>query len=358
MSAETTDINVPVSPVAGSGTVSMEQRLATPAPKSNGSPAPITQPKEPQQITEALTPRPAVSGDNPTFQRFNAGVTDPLAGVTIKEVLIKADAYFVYLDEELILRWHWNSTLDPNVAAPIFNRASELQAKSEFMRQARRIRDLASARRLIGEGLVILFSAQNQVYANAALDTAEKFITQIGTETSRGWYFGPFFVFFALSIVAGLILYLHGHLGYATLPFVCCLAGGIGAFISTAIGNERIPCAPTAGLLLHLLEALLRYTIGFAAGLLMWLATSGNIVAGFLNLPSYSTGSIASPLQGNPLPASVYALVAITMLAGASERLLPSLIGKFDDSTKDPDAVKSPEIAKPKPEATDDSAVK
>jgi hypothetical protein len=178
-----------------------------------------------------------------------------------------------------------------------------------------------------------MFCTENPVYANAALDTAEKFISQVGRETSRGWYFVPFFIFFAVSVLIGLILYRHGHMRITTLPLVCSLGGGIGAFISTAIGNERIPCAPSAGRLLHLLEALLRYTVGFAAGLLVWLATSGNLAAGIVGLAS---SSAASPWPGNHLPASVYALIAMALLAGTSERLLPSLMARFDDSVKGP----------------------
>jgi hypothetical protein len=176
-----------------------------------------------------------------------------------------------------------------------------------------------------------MFCTGSPVYANAALDTAEKFISQVGRETSRGWYFGPFFVFFAISVLIGLLLYRHGHMRITTLPLVCCLGGGIGAFVSTAIGNERIPCAPSAGRFLHLLEALLRYTVGFAAGLLVWLATSGNLAVGFLNL---ANSPAAGPWPGNHLPASVYALIAVALLAGTSERLLPSLMAKFDDSIK------------------------
>jgi hypothetical protein len=353
MSAENTDLNVTVIPKDGSGASAAEQPIKTPSPQPTAVTAPTPQPKESPQKLEAPAPQVAGSVDKTWFQNSKAGDTDPQVGVTIKEVLIKADTYFVYIDQDLILRWHWNTAIDPNVAAPIFNRATELQAKSEFLRQTRRQRDLTSARRLIGEGLVIMFSTQNQAYANDALDTAEKFITQVGTEISRGWYFGPFFIFFAISVICGLILYRHGHMGIATLPLVCCLAGGIGAFISTAIGNERIPCAPTAGRFLHLLEALLRYTIGFAAGLLVWLATSGNVVVGFLNLTTNSAVASTKPWPGTDLPPSVYALVAVTMLAGASERLLPSLIGKFDDSTKDSDAGPTPVNGAPKSEAAD-----
>jgi hypothetical protein len=265
------------------------------------------------------------------FQDFKAGGTDPLVGTTIKEVLIKTGDFIVYIDEDLILHWHSNAAMDPNCAASVFNRASELQAKSEFLRQTLRRRDLMSVRRLIGEGVVVMFCTESPVYANAALDTAEKFISQIGRETSRGWYFGPFFIFFAVSVLIGLILYHHGRMRVTTLPLVCSLGGGIGAFISTAIGNERIPCAPSAGRLLHLLEALLRYTVGFAAGLLVWLATSGNLAVGFLNL---ANSPAASLWPGNYLPAGVYALIAVALLAGTSERLLPSLMARFDDSIK------------------------
>jgi len=117
-----------------------------------------------------------------------------------------------------------------------------------------------------------------------------------------------------------------------TLPLVCSLAGGVGAFISTAIGNQRIPCAPSAGWILHFLEALLRYTIGFAAGLLVWLATAGNIAIGFLN---FASNPATSPSAADHLPTSIYALITVALLAGTSERLLPSLIARFDDSTKE-----------------------
>jgi hypothetical protein len=332
MSDENSDLNQVVPAVDGAAAIASQHPAETVAPQPAVLPR-FTQQEESAQHPEEAEKQPGKP--KASYQDFNANDTDPGVNVKIKEILIQADNYFVYIDQDLILRWHWNTAIDPNVAAPIFNRACELQAKSEFLRQTRRERDLTSARRLIGEGLVIMFSTRNQQYANAALDTAEKFITQIGTETSRGWYFGPFFILFAVSVITGLILYRQGHMAITTLPLVCCLAGGIGAFISSAIGNERIPCAPTAGRLLHILEALLRYTIGFAAGLLVWLATSGNILVGFLNLGSNSAAASANPWPGSSLPTSVYALVAVTMLAGASERLLPSLIGKFDDSIKE-----------------------
>ena len=335
-------------PVDGQRATESTPSSEGPIPQPTVAQAPAPQQKEPDDKPSEPSP-PGASFAKPFYQDFKAGDTDPLVDVVIKEVLIRTDAYIVYIDRDFVLHWHWNETVDSNRAAPIFNRASELQAKSEFLRQTRRSRDLINARRLIGEGLVVMFSTKDQTYANAALDTAEKFITQIGRETSRGWYFVPFFIFFAVSVVIGLILYRHGQMRITTLPLVCSLAGGIGAFISTAIGNERIPCAPSAGRSLHLLEALLRYTIGFAAGLFVWLAVSGNIAVGFLNLGNSSTNPATNPWSHNGLPASIYALMAVTILAGASERLFPSFIAKFDDSTKSADTPQTAKSEAPEP---------
>jgi hypothetical protein len=344
-----TELDVTAQAVDGRAAVAATPLIETPTNQPTASPTPAPQPKESAPRSDEPATQPIAQVDKTSYHSFKAGDTDPLVGVVIKEVMIKSETFLVYIDQDLILRWHWNTTLDANRAAPIFNRAGELQAKSEFLRQTRRTRDLISARRLIGEGLVVMFCTQNPVYANAALDTAEKFLTQIGIETSRGWYFGPFFAFFAVSVVTGLILYRHGQMRITTLPLICSLAGGIGAFVSSAIGNDRIPCAPTAGRLLHFLEALLRYTVGFAAGLLVWLATSGNIAVGFLNLANGPASPNAYPWPGNNLPASIYALIAVTILAGASERLLPSLIAKFDDSTKATETPQSTKTDTPKP---------
>lgn len=317
-------------------------RREAPASQPDALLRPAPQSEEPKPQPQEAASQPMTPSDNASFQDFKAGDTDPLVGLKIKEVLAKTESFIVYIAKDFSLHSHWNAVPDANSAAPILNRAGELQAKSEFLRQTFVKRNLLNARRLIGQGLVLMFCTKNLTYGNAALDTAEKFITQRGRETSRGWYFGPFFLLFAASVATGLILFFKGQVQDTTIPLVCCLAGGIGAFISTAIGNERIPCAPSAGWILHLLEALLRYTIGFAAGLLVWLATAGNIAIGFLNLAK--------------APSNTYALIAFALLAGTSERLLPSLIAKFDDSTKGTTGAQTTETETPEPNPTGKSS--
>jgi hypothetical protein len=173
--------------------------------------------------------------------------------------------------------------------------------------------------RLIGEGVAELFSTKNNAYADAALDTAEKFITQGSREVSRGWYFGPFLGFFLVSSATLVLLYAwDSSLAKATL-LACTIAGGMGAFISRALASDSVPIAATAGRRLHLIEAVLRWCIGLTAGMAVWLLVSGNIAGSFLN----GTGTEKM---------NTFALIAIALLAGASERLLPSLIQRFDNS--------------------------
>lgn len=265
----------------------------------------------------AAITRPMLSSTGPGYTRFKAGDMDPQMGVNIREILFVNESCIVYVDEHFSLQWYWNIKLKPD-SAGVFKRAAELEARAQFLRHRRNQEDLPSAVRLIGEGVVELFSTQDTAYANAALDTADKFISQRSSEVSRGWYFGPFLGFFLASTVALLLLYaLDPSLTKATI-LACTIAGGMGAFISRALDSGSTPIAATAGRTLHWIEAILRWCIGLTAGLAVWLLVAGNIAGSFLN----GVGS----------DKNTFALIAIALLAGASERLLPSLIKSFDDS--------------------------
>lgn len=242
----------------------------------------------------------------------------PEMGVKIKEILFRNESCLVHVDEHLTLQWYWDFALKRD-SASIFKRAAELEARAQFLRDRRRQDDLLSAVRLVGEGITELFSTRDSAYANAALDTADKFISQRSSEVSRGWYFGPFLVFFLISIVVLLLLHAWDPALTKATILECTIAGGMGAFISWALASGDIPIAATAGRTLHWIEALLRWCIGLTGGLAVRLLMTGNIAASFLNgTENEKTNS--------------FALVAIALLGGASERLLPSLIRSFDDS--------------------------
>jgi hypothetical protein len=273
------------------------------------------------------------------FASLSVGMTDPIFGVKIKEILLVTDHSIVYIDHLFSLQWHCCSdTLTAKVAAPIFNRAGDLEAKAQFLRHVKKPRedhkkspeeeekslegltiprDLLSALRLIGQGVVELFSTKDPNYANAALDTADKFITQRAREISRRWYFSPFLGFFTISALVVLVSYIFDPSMAKKLAIVCTFAGGLGSFISRALDNQNTPISATAGRTLHWIEATLRWCTGLTAGLLVWLLVTGNIAGSFLNTNAAQ---------------NTFAIIAIAILAGASERLLPSLIRNFDES--------------------------
>jgi hypothetical protein len=258
------------------------------------------------------------------YLSFKVGELDPSMGVKIKEILLRTESCIVYIDEKFTLQWYWDFPLNAETGAKIFNRAGDLEARIQFLRGKKDQEDnLLSALRLIGEGVVELFTTKGVVYADAALDTADKFVTQRAREASRRWYFIPFLIFFAASSLVILISYIDDPTMTKQIAIICTFAGGLGSFISRALDNDNTPISATAGRMLHWIEATLRWCIGLTAGLIVWLLVTGKVAASFLNS---SDGQ------------NTFGLVAIALLAGASERLLPSLIQTFDDSIKSKDS--------------------
>jgi len=273
---------------------------------------------------------PVKQVETPYTQTLKEGDRDPFQGVLIKSILYATETFIVYLDSEIFVRW-WSTWVEaPDFFATIRNRVGHLEARSEFLRRVHPKRDLITVRTLIGEGMIQLFLTKDQAKANAMLDIAEIFIKQRGAELSRLWYFLPFSIL-GISLTLLFVCLLANHLLAKMLPLACSIAGGIGAFISSAIGNTRIPCVPSAGRGMHYLEVIIRLGVGLGAGTLAYLLSKGDIAVGFLS--SRENASSTTP----------YGLLAIALLAGASEQLLPSLITKFDDSVSHTNTTKSVE---------------
>jgi hypothetical protein len=269
------------------------------------------------------------------FWNHHAGTHDYLLGVNVKSILLKTHQHIVFLDENTNLQWECSAEKQVRACYPkIANRVASLVARSEFLRRAHSSaflrmpgvdNDLANARCLIAQGLIQVLvdkpdTKDTENHANEVLNTAEAWITQRATEVSRLWYFRPFsFLFGASFIILFLFLTFYPIRPQTfewTLSYACMAAGGIGAFISSAIGcAKRIPTAASAGKRLHALEAAIRWSVGLAAGALVYLISKSDLVHIF------QTGT----------PDPNFAMIAAALLAGASERFFPSLIKKLDD---------------------------
>jgi len=159
--------------------------------------------------------------------------------------------------------------------------------------------------------------------AEKMLVDAEKFVNNRNQEISRFWYLSASGAVAAIVVIVGLCLWLLRQsiipiTGYiAFYAAVSAVAGALGALLSIILrmGRSHLDCS--SGKKLHYLEATSRIVAGCISGVAMFLAIKAGVVGeAVLNAPGSLSGQM---------------LLAI--MAGASERWMPSIISKFDNDT-------------------------
>lgn len=243
-----------------------------------------------------------------------------------KLVIDWSDHYIVFLDDKGELDWETSFEFDHQTYASkeglanhnsILADAALLEAKPC---EDLRAQDKEWFKYLIGKAMVFCFDRD---YENAqkTLFKAEQYFRARSEELSRSWYLTASFwytlPFLALGVTVWILRdWLQTQLGpTAFLLMLFLVAGATGALLSVIArsGNLNFDCS--AGQKLHNLEAASRIVMG---------ALSGAIV-GF---------AVKSKLFLEPLSAAGAASNVLLMLAafagGSSERLLGSIISKFD----------------------------
>jgi len=153
------------------------------------------------------------------------------------------------------------------------------------------------------------------------LKKAQEFLEARATERARAWYLTGSLVVTksALLIAATLWVsrdYVTAVIGQGAFEVILgSLFGALGAFISIVERSGGIGIDPTAGPFIHYLESGSRIIVGMAGGFLLALAIKANLVLGVTNSINNSH--------------AFYLLVSTS--AGASERLVPSLIKKVEN---------------------------
>lgn len=266
-----------------------------------------------------------------SFMDYNEGQMYDGIGRKVEELIMKTESFIVFMDEFGGIQWGYSRILvTSDNYNTVVNRVAELETRSRFLRAGGPLRDgmsianhqhaLFSARRLLAEAVARLLASNSLDAAQGILDTAEKWIAQRSLECSRRWMLVPF----GGLAVSGLLAFFFIVLNRGALPengspllwVLGALLGGVGALISNVSFNRTIPFDATAGLRLHVLEAVLRWLVGVVAGLTVQLLVQGNVVFGFM---------------GNDDQPPVAALV-LSLLAGLSELFFPTLLNQFDKS--------------------------
>lgn len=274
--------------------------------------------EEPQSIVQ---PEVKVQAQQKTnlypfvFSNLHEGSHDPTLDKTVKWLINCDDNFIIYIDEDLYVEWTMNDNAMLGVeAGPFLNRVGQLEAVDTSYLSATRI---TSFKRMIAEGVARLFE-KNYEAAKDALDLAEAWINARNIEVARRWYLAGSGAVALLSFLLVLALgYWNQQLW--TLPYfdlaVGTAFGGLGAWLSVIQRSRSAGLDVAAGPALHYLEGAFRIMAGSLGALLVAMA----IRAGLF-------------IQADRLSVTL----VICMVAGVSERLVPSFIEQMESRSSAP----------------------
>jgi len=251
------------------------------------------------------------------MQRLEEGKPDPLYKKVVSFIVLDAGHFYVFLDNEDEIQWSWHHTEDTKVAlGNVLNRMAYLQSLARFSNG----KNKRHFHRMIAEGLARFLDSSSEKQANEILSLAEKEIRELSLKISWRWYFNAAYLLTAISVALLLLLwlardYLRIKFGSAAFDVVfATLIGSVGALISIIARGDRITLDANAGLILHITEGIARIVVGMCGAGLVALAMKAGILGGGF---SFKGNAFAS-------------LLTFAFAAGASERIVPSLISRLE----------------------------
>jgi hypothetical protein len=254
------------------------------------------------------------------FSKLSEGDYDPTLKKTVEWLIDSDDEFIVYIDEKGYVEWNMNDNkILGEGTGEHLNKIAFLESFDTGKLSSDQREVYA---RMLGEAVARLFQKDLEA-AKGALVAAEEWIIARTTEIARRWYLegaawasllaaiaAVFFVFGGDLIPAGV-----GPMGspkHTVLLGAC--AGGLGAWLSVMIQRGRLTALDiTAGAWMHYLEGIFRIMIGVLGALIVALAIKANIIGHVQQLS---------------------ASLLLCMVAGFSERLVPSLIEQIESRSR------------------------
>lgn len=266
----------------------------------------------------AVSPAPAHSVGPEDLFSLKDGGYDKALNKHIKEVVLVSDDFVVYLATDLTIQWQTTEEQEwDKRAGEVLNQVALLETRSRF------IHDpviLAGIRRQIAEGLVRYLDGLQTDSALVVLGEAAVEIEARNKEVCWDWYFRSAYVVTFISVVTLALLWvlrfpIRGLVGGVAFDILMgTLCGAVGALISVTTRGDRLYLDANAGKRIHTFEGLSRIGVGLASAAFVALAIKGGALLG-----------------GAHFAGSQFALLlAFCIAAGASERMVPNLIGKIE----------------------------
>lgn len=270
-------------------------------------------------IAPSITDKPKarVVGEHYTLKK---GDLDSELNKVVEEIILNSDHFVVYLATDLSIQWR---TTDDHVESAhcgeILNLVATLEGQSQFLID----RVVAiGIRSRIAEGLARCLAGYPKENSLSVLREAEQELAARNKETSWMWYFRSAYLVTGSLVVCFAMFWawrehfrlLLGHTAFEVLLGSLC--GSVGALLSVTARGDRLVMDANAGKRIHTLEGLSRIGAGLIGALLVALAIKSGLVLGGVQF------------SGNQLAL----LLAFCIVAGASERLVPSLIESVESS--------------------------
>jgi len=255
------------------------------------------------------------------FLYLREGGYDHELGKRVRKIILAGEKQAVYVDSQYDVQWLLDrDDLAMSEFGKVQTEVTYLELESSFLSGEKRA--LLHVRSLLGEAYARVMQTGDATAADAALAYARCILNQKNPDVSYGWYFGTAAWTGAAALIAGFVLWLVrgtewvGHRLGATAfeVLMCAIAGGLGALLSVAVRANSLKLNAMAGRRAHTYEAFGRILIGMASAALLVLALKSRL---FLAPLATGNGHWST-------------LLLLSGLAGLSERVIPSLVSRFD----------------------------
>ena len=243
---------------------------------------------------------------------------DPL-GKDIHVLISVEQNYIVFLDKKFYVHWYWNDAYGKfaDGSGDVLARVADLEATSTLLLKKPQ---LEAQRRMLGEALARLLADRTVTHANDMLRKAADFLQARSLERARIWYL-------TAMIVATLAILLFGWVFWKfqnALLTLLALSPGARRYLSASAWVLSVLYSPfccvstnsgqsLAGPEVHYFEGVMRVLVGAFAGAMFVMAVKTNILLSAIN----------------DSPNVLTLLVLLSIVAGASEHLLPNLIDRI-----------------------------
>ncbi|HVT60351.1 MAG TPA: hypothetical protein VHR45_18405 [Thermoanaerobaculia bacterium] len=273
----------------------------------------------PERQLPAEEPAPAPTPE--PRSELSEGDIDPYTNKRIVTFIIEDNGFRVYLDKEHVVHCSpvKKRAAYPKSSGGVFNTVTYLETLSIPLKKTSHRLPMG---RLLGEAVARMISDKRAAAARFMLEKAEYYLNARKSELARMWYLSAAGAVAALLALLAVGLWMARHRPVASLAAgstaldvaltACC--GGIGAFMFILGRSNMIGMEAGAGRKIHYVEGLARVVAGVAGGFTVALAAKADLLLG-----------VTTKL---PQAHGLALMLMLGLAAGASERLVPNLVGQ------------------------------